>query len=425
MIRKQDGFSLVELLVALVVFSFVIAAATGMFIPLVYQFKQQSKIAESHIEGIVGLEILRSDLEHAGFGLPWYFPDDTITYTEATVSPAKDHGFNDSSGNPPRPVIAGENFNFTGSVNGNLSITGIVHGTDTGSDYLVIKSTVVSGTNTSQKWTYIINENEPKPRTLGNSTYDLVPVNDRVIVLRPKVSDTRLHELVMDGTNFFTQYSANAFPANYSPTKPAETYLIYGVAPSALKRPFNRADYFVGIPDTLPQRCATGTGILYKVVLSQADGTFPTATTVPLLDCVADMQVVFGLDMDQDGIIGTYSNADGSTVVDATNITGQTEGKTAGDVQNILTAHGDLADYRSALQEVRVYILAHEGQKDPNYTYPYSTVIVGPTDPNDPASPYLATQVGRSFDFTKSGITDWQKYRWKLYSIVVKLKNTR
>jgi len=137
------------------------------------------------------------------------------------------------------------------------------------------------------------------------------------------------------------------------------------------------------------------------------------------------MQVVFGFDMDQDGIIGTYSNADGSTVADATNITGQSEGASAGGIQSILMSHADLTDYRNSLQEVRVYILAHEGQRDPNYTYPYSNVIVGPTNPDDPALMYLAKQVGRAFDFTKSGITDWQNYRWKLYTVVVKLRNTR
>ena len=137
------------------------------------------------------------------------------------------------------------------------------------------------------------------------------------------------------------------------------------------------------------------------------------------------MQVVFGLDMDHDGIIGTYSNADGTAVADAGNITGQDEGKSSGDVQDILKSQSDLADYRTCMQEVRVYILAHEGQRDPNYTYPHSTVIVGPTKPDDPALSYLGTASRRAFDFTKSGIANWQNYRWKLYSVVVKLRNTR
>ena len=55
-ITNHAGFTLVELLITMVVFVFVIAAASGVFTGLLTQFKQQSKIAETKIEGIVGLE---------------------------------------------------------------------------------------------------------------------------------------------------------------------------------------------------------------------------------------------------------------------------------------------------------------------------------------------------------------------------------
>ena len=70
LIKKQDGFTLVELMITMVVFVMVITAASNIFSGLVNQFKQQSKIAETNIEGIVGLELLRYDIEQAGFGLP-------------------------------------------------------------------------------------------------------------------------------------------------------------------------------------------------------------------------------------------------------------------------------------------------------------------------------------------------------------------
>jgi len=396
-------------MVALVIFTFVIAAATAMFVPLVNQFKQQSKIAETNIEGIVGLDMLRGDLEQAGYGLPWYFPDDTINYSEATVAPANAVTFNDSPGNPPRAVVAADNVTFGGAVNGNANVTGVV----TGSDYLAIKSIAITGSATAQKWTYILAENEPNPRKWNSASNDLKPATDRVIVIRPKVGDVRLRELVMDGSNFFTKYSETAFPGNFSPTQPSESFLIYGVDPSNdLKTPFNRADYYLGVPTALPRRCAVGTGILYKAVLSQADGSFPAVNTTQLLDCVADMQVVFGLDMNYDGIIGTYSNADGSTAVDAGGITGQNEGMTSSVLQ-LFNSHPDLTDYRNSLQEVRIYILAHEGQMDPNYTYSNPSILVGELG------------LGRTFNFAASGIANWQNYRWKLYTLVVKLQNTR
>ena len=125
MMRKHDGFTLIELMIAMVVFMFAIVAATGIFIPLVSQFKQQSKITETNIEGVVGLELLRGDLEQAGFGLPFYFQDDTkINYAEAANDPAKK--YNDATPDAPRAIVAGNNVNFANIVNG--------------SDYLVIKS---------------------------------------------------------------------------------------------------------------------------------------------------------------------------------------------------------------------------------------------------------------------------------------------
>ena len=114
-----------------------------------------------------------------------------------------------------------------------------------------------------------------------------------------------------------------------------------------------------------------------KEVLSHKAGVdFPSTDGVtsqnvtPLLDCVADMQVVFGLDMgsagggaDPNGVIGTYTNPNGSTIVGGLV---EDEGKSQADVQKVLSSASEL---RNRLMEIRVYILAHEGQRDPNYTF--------------------------------------------------------
>ena len=81
--RREEGFTLVELMITMVVFVLVIAAASQVFTSLLTQFKQQNKMAETHIEGAVGLGILRHDLEHAGYGLPWNM--NGIVYAEAGV----------------------------------------------------------------------------------------------------------------------------------------------------------------------------------------------------------------------------------------------------------------------------------------------------------------------------------------------------
>ena len=69
MIKKEAGFTLIELMVTMVIFVLAIAAASQMFIGQLTQFKQQGKIAETNIEGIIGLELLRRDVAHADLGL--------------------------------------------------------------------------------------------------------------------------------------------------------------------------------------------------------------------------------------------------------------------------------------------------------------------------------------------------------------------
>jgi hypothetical protein len=250
--------------------------------------------------------------------------------------------------------------------------------------------------------------------------------------MKPKAGDTKVKELIMDDTKFFTKYSKDSFPVNFSPqqpmTNPQEAYLIYGVDPTYdLKMPFNRADYYVGIPNNtplfpgaLPTRCAAGTGVLMKEVLSHKAGVdFPSTDGVtsqnvtPLLDCVADMQVVFGLDMgsagggaDPNGVIGTYTNPNGSTIVGGFV---EDEGKSQADVQKVLSSASEL---RNRLMEIRVYILAHEGQRDPNYTFNNFTCGANCITVGD-------FGCGRPFNLPP----DWKNYRWKVYTLVVKPQN--
>ena len=136
MLKREDGFSLVELLVTMAVFVFVMAAASTVFTGLLTQFKQQSKQAETNIEGIVGLEIMRQDIEGAGYGLAW---NGFVTYSEAAGDP---FGFNDAPTDAPRAIISKNNATFSGS----NSIFG-------GTDYLVVRSVTVARNAASDKWT--------------------------------------------------------------------------------------------------------------------------------------------------------------------------------------------------------------------------------------------------------------------------------
>jgi prepilin-type N-terminal cleavage/methylation domain-containing protein len=383
MIKQQSGFTITELMIAMAVFIFAITAMTNIFVPVLTQFKQHSKIAETQIEGVVGLDILRRDLEQAGFGLPWVIPA-AVTYQEGSSTttgslPAPNNAFlNDAASNPPRALA---------SVN-----------SDSAPDYLVIKATSVAVNNAAMKWTRVVGESGGAHTTkVWGSSVEDPDATDRVIVLIPSRGLVNQRILVNSGSSFYTQLGDSGF-SNFSPTTENDIYLIYGVDSSTnLTRPFNRADYYLETNTTMPPRCAAGTGILMKSVINQAGGD--RAPGIPLLDCVADFQVIFILDRNSDGNLS------------ATNILNDLSG-------TALTAQ----QIRQQVKEVRVYILAHEGQKDITYTYPNSSIAI----PAAPASGVYTDPgygAGRTFNFSSSGITDWQNYRWKLYRIVAKPNN--
>ncbi|MDP2278588.1 MAG: hypothetical protein Q8K51_10240, partial [Nitrospirota bacterium] len=64
---------------------------------------------------------------------------------------------------------------------------------------------------------------------------------------------------------------------------------------------------------------------------------------------------------------------------------------------------------RDQVKEIRVYILAHEGQRDAAYTYPNPTIPVGP-----------GGGFGRTFNLGAN-----LNYRWKVYTLVVRPNNLR
>lgn len=163
--------------------------------------------------------------------------------------------------------------------------------------------------------------------------------------------------------------------------------------------PFNRADYYVRRPDNtvsaernkLPRRCAPKTGILFKGLVRQDSGTLDE---LPLLDCVADMQVVYSLDSNSSGVV-----TDSSVLINPTTL-------------NSLTAD----EIRTDLKAIQVYALTHEGGKDRYFTYPNQFIAVGPSADG------ITTGSGRSFDLSTIG-SDWQRYRWKVYRMTVNLTN--
>jgi hypothetical protein len=169
-------------------------------------------------------------------------------------------------------------------------------------------------------------------------------------------------------------------------------YLVYGLnLNDTISRPFNRTDYFI-LTTNVPSHCAPGTGVLEKATLNQGGTGF---TFFPIVDCVADFQIVYHLDTDEDGGSDTEVNADGL---------------------NGLTAE----QIRDRVKEIRCYILTHEGGLDRSYTYPNDTINVGEIDTDG-----TTLLFGRNFDLSEDIAGNWANYRWKVVSMTVAPKNLK
>ncbi|TAL22229.1 MAG: prepilin-type N-terminal cleavage/methylation domain-containing protein [Nitrospirae bacterium] len=404
MIKREEGFSLVELLITMVVFVLILTATSNTFIDLLKDFKKQSALSETNIEGAVGLETLKRDIASAGYGLPWNVTGVASWAVLANYNEATANTYNDGSPasalptpanttRAPRAIVSGNNsgVDFSG-----VAVVG------ESSDYLVIKAVNVATNVTSQKWTHLKAGNAktewtPLCENVNRDTSCNTDNTVRVIVSNPGGTNTNQRALVVNAVGvFFAQYDNPAgSTSTFAPAAGStDVYVLYGVSPDTnLRMPFNRADYYIQRPASISPTCAPNTGVLYKGVVSHTNGTIPSVNNHPILDCVADMQVVFRRDTGTDGIIDTASE----------------------DISTL-----DAATIRDQIKEVRVYILAHEGQRDTGYTYSSSEFGPGSTliRVGDPSLDGVS--VGRTFDLVGN-----LNYRWKIYTLVIKMENLK
>lgn len=388
------GYSLIELLVVMGIFLTVMMITSSTFKTIVTHSSQQSKMVETQIEGIVGLEVLRADLQQAGFGLPWTFQNTiaTTAYLEADMdanmpqsgfwpSGDPDLNFNDAPAGIPRAIQSG-NTNFNKDSDNN------------GSKFIVIKATTAATNDAARKWTSVTFQDGTKspPRVWSDPDRNLA-ASDRVIVVKNNLNTTPpTRQLMVNSGNFFTTFGL--YSTMTMDHRDGDTFQVYGLSKGNLRMPFNRADYFIMKPTSnMPQGCAPNTGVLYKYNVSQSSGGYDPK--IPLLDCVADMQIVYGLDTDGSGRVNLHTT----------------------------TAPATAADQRAQIKELRVYVLAQEGKADRTFRYPSPTIDVGESFDGG------ATVSGRRFDLQAQIPPDnlkgiyWYNYRWKVYTIVVRPLN--
>lgn len=364
-IHRQSGFSLIELLVYMAILAVLMTMVMISFTKTMQRSGQQSTIAETALESGIGLDMLRLDLEHAGFGLPWEWQG-AISYTE----PGPFSGA--TTADPPRPISSGDL--STQSLNG--------------SDYLVIRGSNLARGQYSQRWGYVGRNSlhQIHLRAVGGEDFENT---DRFIVIRPQTESGNLRQLLMDGNDYlFTKSTINKVAPPETANDPdGEKYVVYSVNDKATtKRPFNRVDYLINNAN-VPAHCAQNTGVLGKLQINQENDN---GVMLPIIDCVADFQVVFYMDTDNDGGWDAAYDAD------------EINGLTASEI-------------RDQVKAISCYILGHEGGFDPNYTHPNNEIVVGET--------INGKSVGRTFDLADQIAGNWANYRWKVYSATVSPKN--
>ncbi|HEY5512442.1 MAG TPA: pilus assembly protein PilW, partial [Geomonas sp.] len=211
--------------------------------------------------------------------------------------------------------------------------------------------------------------------------------HETVIVINSGVRGGQpVRELVTNGSIIYATFDTT-LPEAFQPKSKQDSYLVYGVADEgSITFPFNRADYYLARPSDISANCAHkdtthGAGTLYRRPVNK-DRT-------PILDCVADFQVEF---LNESGTV---------TDIDFRDPSGNVRDDAAQQI-------------RQTVKEVRVFILAQQGKKDPGYSYPVSTpdraLVVG-------------DRVWTQSDLESKLGGDWRHYRWKVFTIAVQPKN--
>lgn len=423
-ITTKHGFTLIEVLVSMTLFLGVLVIASQGFNSIITQSTKLSKMEETNIEGVIGLEVMRHDLQQMGFGLPWGWVSWDTTVTEGpqlAISGFKYEESSDGFGKELNDSLNGVPRAFVG-----YSPMGALKVGSTGPAYISVKGTTAGRSKASQLWTYIpfktystLTGWQSRPITYASNNLSnddkVIIINsspnypnlDRRLVVEPGSSNT-----VIMSPSFGRDFK-NYTSSKYLPTNVNSTYMAYGLGDSTTipRMPFNRTDFFIG-NSNVPSFCAPRTGVLYKATVDH--GSAGGYTHIPLLDCVADMQVVLGWDSVErnplepadfkDSSVSAYSSLPAAKdgAVSATN--------NATAIQAWLS---DPEKLRNQLKVVKVYILAQEGKRDNSYVSPETTIEVGDQLANGGLTPKIT--------YT---LTDEQKkYRWKLYRVVVRPGN--
>jgi hypothetical protein len=249
-------------------------------------------------------------------------------------------------------------------------------------DSLFLRGTAIGIlSRSSLGWSYINSMGPPVTFRTWNDSRENISKGDKVIYMEP---NTR--ELVMEGATAIYSYPD-------IPSSAGRGVLVYGLHSEDAKLPYYTVEYLLG--GTRLSSCAPGTLNLLRAE-SRNDDLPDPVNRKPIIPCVRDFQVAFGLDAGQnmDGVIDTWDNGGG-----------------------IASAY-DRNTLKKRLKQVRVYVLAQSGNRDPDYLY---------ENPESPEKPDTI-RVGEKILGTGRDITltpEQRRYHWKVLAVSITPRNLR
>ncbi len=369
--RNIKGFSLIELLVVVAIFTVVMMGLNASYITLTRQGVKEFKLAESEMEIGIAKNIIDRDLNMAGYGL-----------------------MNDNS------AVSGLSSTLARSV----SVTDA--GTITTYDTLTLMGTALGmASRAAQGWSYVsaVTGTSVSFRSWNDAREDAVST-DRVVLINSDIK-----KVLAQGTEWLFKYNGQTanlttLAGDTAYSEPSEGLMIYGLnhsGTSEASQPFYAVRYYLADPASSvpPAICAPGTRNLLRA--ESRSSLSPTGGD-PIINCVLDFQVALGIDTD----IG-----DGTKAV------------TFWDNGGVTAAAYSQKELNEQLLQVRVYALVQEGNKDLKYTYSnpdpaYSgtPAVVRVGDLN-----LIGGATGRDYTLT----SDQRKYRWKIITFAVSPRNVR
>lgn len=265
---QSRGFSLVELLVTMTIFSILMTGIFQAYNAQIQHTSREYNIAESDIDRQVGQGIVARDIFMAGYGL------------------ADDYG----GAFTPWALQ---------SANG---------GGDGGSDTLTLMGTALGmNSQQAQHWSYVTDVvgSTVVLKSWSDAREDIQD-GDRVILIEPATK--RL--LTGAGASWLFQFNASddtitpdTVPASGPPGPPPTGTVLYGLGSGTAARPYYSVRYY--LQDGRGDGCAPGVNSLLRA--ESVDTEAPSGGTA-IIPCVADFQVAIGLDTNNDRAIDVWQN---------------------------------------------------------------------------------------------------------------------